>query len=59
MIFLFLQIASVFMHLDDPREPFISVRNTLVELPPPDVLTHLDRVAAYYIMAATFYAIIW
>ncbi|KAI0734234.1 hypothetical protein C8Q72DRAFT_873264 [Fomitopsis betulina] len=42
MIFLFLQIASVFMHLDDPH-----------------VLTHLDRVAAYYIMATTFYAIIW
>ncbi|EPT05663.1 hypothetical protein FOMPIDRAFT_1044980 [Fomitopsis schrenkii] len=42
MVFLLLQIASVFMHLDDPH-----------------VLTHLDRVAAYYIMAATFYTIIW
>ncbi|GJE88828.1 hypothetical protein PsYK624_049150 [Phanerochaete sordida] len=42
MIFLFLQIVSVFMHVPDPR-----------------VLTHMDNIAAYYIMAATFYCIIW
>ncbi|EKM51748.1 uncharacterized protein PHACADRAFT_262067 [Phanerochaete carnosa HHB-10118-sp] len=42
MIFLFLQVASVFMHVPDPR-----------------VLTHTDNIAAYYIMAATFYSIIW
>ncbi|KIP09640.1 hypothetical protein PHLGIDRAFT_34292, partial [Phlebiopsis gigantea 11061_1 CR5-6] len=41
-VFLLLQVAAVFMHLQDPR-----------------VLTHLDNIAAYYIMAASFYAIIW
>jgi len=42
LLFLFLQIASVFMHVPNPR-----------------VLTHTDNIAAYYIMAATFYSIIW
>ncbi|EIW78684.1 hypothetical protein CONPUDRAFT_31182, partial [Coniophora puteana RWD-64-598 SS2] len=42
MIFLFVQIVSVFMHVPNPR-----------------VLSHMDNIAAYYLMAATFYAIIW
>ncbi|THH14223.1 hypothetical protein EW146_g6084 [Bondarzewia mesenterica] len=39
---LFVQFASVFMHVDDPSE-----------------LSKTNRVAAYYLMATTFYTIIW
>ncbi|KAI0050480.1 hypothetical protein FA95DRAFT_1570553 [Auriscalpium vulgare] len=39
---LFVQFASVFMHVENPAE-----------------LSKTNRVAAYYLMAATFYTIIW
>src|SRR6266850_1559122 len=39
---LFVQIAAVFMHIDNPSE-----------------LSRLNRVAAYYLMATSFYAVIW
>ncbi|KAK0202323.1 hypothetical protein DFS33DRAFT_1384673 [Desarmillaria ectypa] len=42
MTALFLQIASVFMHL-----------------PNPSVLSRSTRIAAYYLMATTFYVVIW
>jgi len=42
MIFLFVQIAGIFMHTPDPAD-----------------LPRLDRIAAYYIIAFTFYAVIW
>ncbi|KAI0313400.1 hypothetical protein OF83DRAFT_537700 [Amylostereum chailletii] len=42
MLNLFVQIAGVFMHVDDPHD-----------------LSKLNRVAAYYLIATTFYAIIW
>ncbi|KAI0795313.1 hypothetical protein BC629DRAFT_317694 [Irpex lacteus] len=41
-IFLFVQVASVFMHLPNPH-----------------VLPRTSRIAAYYIMAITFYLVIW
>lgn len=60
MIILFLQIVSVFMHVPDPRKssltPLNSVPNVLFDS---GVLSHMDNIAAYYLMATTFYAIIW
>ncbi|KAF9012877.1 hypothetical protein BDZ89DRAFT_1023817 [Hymenopellis radicata] len=42
MMVLFVQIASVFMHV-----------------PNPDKISKVNRVAAYYLMATSFYTIIW
>ncbi|KZV95650.1 hypothetical protein EXIGLDRAFT_765977 [Exidia glandulosa HHB12029] len=42
LLALFVQIASVFMHVPNPAQ-----------------LTKLNRVAAYYILATSFYAVIW
>ncbi|PBK60606.1 hypothetical protein ARMSODRAFT_944675 [Armillaria solidipes] len=42
MFALFLQIAAVFMHLQNPT-----------------VLSRSTRIAAYYLMATTFYVVIW
>src|SRR6266852_6242907 len=39
---LLVQIAGVFMHVDNPLE-----------------LSRLNRIAAYYLIATTFYAVIW
>ena len=39
---LLVQIAGVFMHVDNPDE-----------------LSRLNRIAAYHLIATTFYAIIW
>ncbi|KZV95653.1 hypothetical protein EXIGLDRAFT_671924 [Exidia glandulosa HHB12029] len=42
LLALFVQIASVFMHVPNPAE-----------------LSKVNRVAAYYILATSFYAVIW
>ncbi|KZV81495.1 hypothetical protein EXIGLDRAFT_755554 [Exidia glandulosa HHB12029] len=42
LLALFVQIASVFMHVPNPAQ-----------------LTKVNRVAAYYILATSFYAVIW
>lgn len=60
MFALFFQIAAVFMHLPNPSEHYSSDAVLFVLLIfYLAVLSRSTRIAAYYLMATTFYVVIW